>query len=303
MYKIFYDNSQFVVMVDGDQNSDGKIELDNSKTYILTLLPIYDKTLFLPISSTAKINNNNLECSIPHIKIDTNQYYLIPKFAPYLPPHSPRVDMQREFGEHTITVYTDNVPKMLIENKSNFISVILPEFPKKMQEAVLDGGILFYCLCDKYLCVILYDYSDYSILIDKECDSYSFDENGINFTIALNDNQGRVYSCHLMFDGKEYVSDNEKFEYLTPHTPHKRLVGYDFLQAIIADDIDYARNKLSSNCPKTIEEIAESLQNCNDIIIPNCPISNDNIFIVLDGKIKKCHFSIRNDLVENLQIL
>lgn len=302
MYKIYYDNSQFVVMVDGEQNSDGKIELDTSKTYILTLLPIYDKTLFLPISSTARIKNSNLECSIPHIKIDSNQYYLIPKFAPYLPPHSPRVDMQREFGEHTITVYTDNVPKLLIENKSNFISVILPDFPKKMQEAVLDDGILFYCLCDKYLCVVFYDYNDYTVLIDKECESYTFDESGINFRIELNDNQGRVYSCHLTFDGKEYVPDSESFEYLTPHIPHKKLIGYDFLQAIMADDIEYAKKWLSPNCPKPVEEIAELFENCSDIIIPNCPITKNNIFVLSGGNIKKCHFSVSNGMIENIQI-
>ena len=46
MYKIFYDNSQFVILVDGTQNTSGMIELDAERNYILTLLPIYDKTLF-----------------------------------------------------------------------------------------------------------------------------------------------------------------------------------------------------------------------------------------------------------------
>ena len=60
MYKLFYDNSQFVILVDGEQNSSGMIELKKKKVYILTLLPIYDKTLFLPISSVCKIKNNRL---------------------------------------------------------------------------------------------------------------------------------------------------------------------------------------------------------------------------------------------------
>ena len=62
MYKIFYDNSQFVILVDGTQNTSGMIELDAERNYILTLLPIYDKTLFLPISSTAKIVGGKLIC-------------------------------------------------------------------------------------------------------------------------------------------------------------------------------------------------------------------------------------------------
>ena len=115
MYKIFYDNSQFVILVDGTQNTSGMIELDAERNYILTLLPIYDKTLFLPISSTAKIVGGKLICNIPNVKLDINMYYLIPKFAPYIPPSNPQVEMQREFGEHTITVYTDNIPKLLIE--------------------------------------------------------------------------------------------------------------------------------------------------------------------------------------------
>lgn len=46
MFKIYYDNEQFVILVDGMQNSSGVIELDSEKSYVLTLLPIYDKTLF-----------------------------------------------------------------------------------------------------------------------------------------------------------------------------------------------------------------------------------------------------------------
>ena len=57
MYKIFYDNEQFAILLDGEQSSSGMLELEADKNYVLTLLPIYDKTLFLPISSNVKIKN------------------------------------------------------------------------------------------------------------------------------------------------------------------------------------------------------------------------------------------------------
>ncbi len=300
MYKIFYDNNQFVILVDGEQNSSGVIELEVDKMYILTLLPIYDKTLFLPISSSAKYENGNLVCNIPNIKLDINQYYLIPKFAPYLPPSNPQVDMQREFGEHTITVYTDSVPKLLIENKSNFISVILPEYPDKMQEAVLDNGVLFYILCSHYLCVVFYDYDDYSVLIDKECESYEFDNTGISIKINLNDNQGRIYHCHLTFDEKEYIADSEKFEYSNYHTPHEKLLGYDFLQALIAEDYDYCDNLLSPKCSQSIEDLAKLLENADDIILPNCPLKDNCVYVISQDKTTKCHFSVSCGKIEKV---
>ncbi len=298
MYKIYYDREQFSVLIDGVQNSSGILDLEREKSYILTLLPIYDKTLFVPISSVAKLNNNKLICSIPHIKLDKDQYYLMPKFAPYLPPHSPHVDIQREFGDHTITVYTDNLPKLLIENKSNFISVTLPCIPDKLQEAVLDNGVLFYCLAPNYLCVIFYDYNDYSVLIDKECESYTFDENGIEISVHLNDNQGRIYTSHLSFNEKEYICDKEQFDYSNYHTPNEKLVGYDFLQGLMAEDFNYCEKMLSSSCNTTLEDISKKLENMEELIIPNCPIKNNSIFIKTADDIVKCSFKIKSGMIE-----
>lgn len=300
MIKIFYDNEQFVVLVDGEQNSKGIIELDPEKTYVLTLLPIYDKTLFLPISSTAKIKNDNLICSVPYIKIDTNQYFFTPNFAPYLPPVTPHVDIQREFGEHTITIYTDNLPKLIVENKSHFITVLIGGYPEKIQEAVLDNGVLFYCLCKKYLCVIFYDYNDYTLLIDKECDSYEFDDSGVTIKVKLNDNQGRVYTSHLTFDGKDYVCDKENFEYLSPHTPHEKLLGYDFLQAVLAEDYEYCKQLLSPTCPLSIEQIEKMFENATDIIIPNIFLKPGVYYLATKTKPITCKLTFEGNLVSNI---
>ncbi len=299
MFKIYYDNEQFVILVDGMQNSSGIIELDSEKSYVLTLLPIYNKTLFLPISSTIRLKNSSLVCNIPYIKLDKNQFYLTPKFAPYIPPSVPHVDVQREFGEHIITVYTDNIPKLLIENKTNFITIVLPEYPEKLQEAVLDSGVLFYCLCKHYLCVVFYDYNDYSVLIDKECDNYEFDENGVTITINLHDNQGRKYISHLTFKDNEYFCDNDYFEYKTPHTPHEKLLGYDFMQAILAEDFEYCKKLLIPNLFDE-SEIKQMFDGLDDLIIPNCPIKNNYVFALINGKIVSIKFITNHGFIEKI---
>lgn len=302
MFKIYFDNSQFVILVDGKQISSGVVELQLDKCYIITLLPIFDKTLFLPISSAVECTDGCLQCNIPNIKIEHNQFYLIPKFMPHIPPSNPRVDMQREFGEHTITIWTDGVPKLNIENKNNFILVLLPEYPTKLQEAVLDNGVLFYCLCPHYLCVVFFDYNDYFLLVDKECDSYSFDESGITFEIDLKDNQGRKYTSHLSFDGKEYICDWDKFEYRFKHNPHEKLIGYDLLQALMADDIDYCRALLSPNCSQKIEDIISLFEDMQSIITPNCPIYKDCLYVVFSNKICCCHISLQDNLITSITI-
>lgn len=303
MYQIFYDNEQFVILVDGEQNSSGILELDDEKSYILTLLPIYDKTLFLPISSSVRLKNNSLVCTIPHIKLDKKQFFLTPKLAPYIPVTNSHIDMQREFGEHTITIYTDTVPKLLIENLKNFVTVVIPEYPEKLQEAVLDNGILFYCLCKHYICVVFFDYNDYIVLVDKECDSYVFDESGITITISLNDNQGRKYVSHLVFDNKEYICDKEYFEYNSPHIPHDKLLGYDFMQAILAEDYDYCKRLLAPNCTYDEEQLSQMFENLQDIIIPTIPVKNNCIFAYINNKVTSVQFFIQNSLIEKIILM
>lgn len=303
MYKIYYDNSQFSILVDGTQSTCGVLELDNEKSYVITLLPLMVTTLFLPISCNVKLKNGSLVCAIPYIKIDNNQFYLTPKFSPYIPFNVPHVDMQREFGEHTITVYTDSIPKLLIENATNFITVTLPEYPEKLQEAVLDKGVLFYCLCKKYLCVVFYDYNDYSVLIDKECDSYTFDENGVTLRIILNDNQGRVYISHLTFKDNEYICDNDYFEYKNPHTPHKNLICYDFMQGLIAEDDEYCKKLLAPSCTHSIEEIEAMFDKLENLIVPNCPIKINCVYAQINGKICTIKFVVKDGFIEKITIL
>lgn len=302
MFKIFFDSSQFVILVDGKQVSCGVTELSLDKSYVITLLPIFDKTLFLPISSVTECKEGKLLCNIPHIKIDDNQFYLTPKFAPHIPPCTPKVHLQREFGEHTITVWTDGVPKLNIENNNHFIVVVLPEFPTAMQEAVLDSGVLFYCLCPHYLCIVRFDYNDYILLVDKECDSYDIVEGGITLEVSLKDNQGRRYIAHLSYNGEEYVCDWDKFEYTRKHTPHPNLIGYDFLQALAADDLDYCKNLLSPTCVQDITQISNMFEDMKDIIIPNCKIKENCCYVSFNNCTRLAEITLQNNLIESIYL-
>lgn len=304
MYKIFYDNNQFVILVDGVQNSSGELLLEHDKLYVLTLLPIYEGSLFLPISATAKMTDGELCCTISHVKLEENQYYLLPKFAPYLHSGNPRVEIQREFGEHTITVFTDKLPKLLIENKTNFCTVTLPEYPEKLQEAVLDSGVLFYALCPHYLCVIMYDYNDYNVLIDTECDSYTFTEDGIDYVTHLHDNQGRIYKCSLTFDGKQYVPTTQKFEYSNAHETHADLIPFDFAEACLAEDFDYCANLLSPNCSQSMDDIAKIFEEACDLVLPNCPLPKNTVLLKLaGGKLAKCKFLLKYGLISGISLV
>lgn len=303
MINIYYDKNKFMVMVDGVQNSSGKIEIASGKSVSLIIFPTFEKTLFIPISAWLHTKTDSINCSIPNIKLSNQDFYLTPKFTPYIPPAPPNVAMQREFGEHTITIYTDSLPKMLIENKSTFINVILPEMPDKLQEAVMENGILFYCLCKNYLCVVFYDYNDYKILIDKDCDSYSFDEEGINFSINLHDNQGRIYHAHLAFDGTEYTCDKDSFDYENLHTPHEKLLGFDFLQAIMAEDLDYISRLLAPNAKIDLEQTCTSLDGIEDFLVPSIPTFDSNVFVFCGKAVKKCTFFTQNGLICGVNIV
>lgn len=303
MIKIYYDKNKFVAMVGGAENFSGIIELPSEKAIPLTLFPTFEKTLFIPITAWILAKADSLVCPIPHIKLSNNEFYLTPKFTPYIPPISPSVDLQREFGEHMLTVYTDSLPRLLIENKYTFINVILPEKPEKLQEAVMDSGILFFCLCKTYLCVVFYDYTDYKLLIDKDCDSYSFDEQGITFKIKLNDNQGRIYTAHLSFNGSEYVCDSDSFEYENLHTPHEKLLGYDFLQAIIAEDTDYVKRLVLPNSNIDIEDVSKSLEGIEDILLAHAPKTDNEIYAFCEKGVKKCTFFTQNGFISGVNIV
>lgn len=303
MIKIYYDKDKFIVTVGGVENFNGVIELPLEKPIPITLFPTFEKTLFIPITAWIFAKADNIICPIPHLKLSNNEFYLTPKFTPYIPPVPPSVDLQREFGEHMLTVYTDSLPRLLIENKYTFINVILPEKPTKLQEAVMDSGILFFCLCPNYLCVVFYDYNDYKLLIDKDCDNYAFDEKGVSFKLNLGDNQGRIYNAHLSFNGTEYICDSDSFEYENLHTPHEKLLGYDFLQAIMAEDTEYAKRLLLQGANIDMQNILTALDGIDEILLPKTFKITNDIYAFCEKGVKKCSFFTQNGFISAINIV
>lgn len=302
MYKIYYDNNNFSLLVDGIFVKENFFSLKNNDCVLITLLPIFKQSLFLPVCAKVMINGGNLVLNIPFIKISENEFYLTPKFCPYIPYTSSGVDLQREFGEHTITVYTDTFTRLVIENQSFFINISLPEKPYKLQEAVLENAVLFYCLCKKHICIIAYDYNDYKILVDKDCDNYVFDEKGISLSVNLNDNQGRIYHAHLFFDGKDYQCDQESFEYTNKHKVNEFLLGYDYLQSLLAGDYDYCKSILTQNCDFNEQNLAKTLEKAQDLLIPTCKINSSKVYVLMENKNLCIDFLTKNGLIDKIII-
>ena len=238
------------------------------------------------------------------MKINHDEHLLTPKFVPAITPKAPEVLLQRNYGEHNITVYLDIATYLLIENELTFDRILLPECPRVIECIDTPEGVLFTAVCNTAVCVILYDYSDYHIILDMTADEIDFDESGITIKKNLSDSQGRVTIEHLHYANSAYISDGVSIEYTNRHKFSKDIIAYEFVESVLAYDYDFA-DKLLSIPDMTSFLVRDFLGEYCNLIIANKPI-RDNDYILLannSGHVRSYSFCVEDgkiiDIVEN----
>lgn len=247
MVKLFFNASNMHAIINNEEIEENCIILNNMGEYSLQLYPCSTHLILQPIYTTLRVGiNNELITALDTIHYSPNEYFILPRFLPYLT-HTPlEIINQNEYEEHRITIYSDNLTHVCIENDTNYIDILLPTPPSQSFQEKINNGILFIFSAENYLNIILYDYTDYYNILEKLCDSYEFTENGIIFHTELHDNQGRNIDEEYSYEENTYNLISETFMYNNKHLCADEIMPIDFVQAVLNKDYIYAYNLLEN---------------------------------------------------------
>lgn len=302
MIKLYYNDYEYLLEVDGIRCTGGMVELPTSHEYTLSLCPYTDGVSWVPITAKLHINDTcDITSDLTTAKIGDDEWLLLPNFVPAVISRGAEVLLQRTYDEHTVTVYSDIVTHLLVENQHCFESVIIPECPRVVERIITREGLLFTAVSDSYIVVILYDYIDYKIILDTVADKVDFDENGLTITTHLHDSQGRIISEHLHYNGGTYESDGIVIEYSNHHKPACELIAYDYIESILARDYDYADKMLNIE-RMTSSVVREFIGDYDTLIIANkCINPTDNILLKnRKGNYQRYHLTVEDGKIVDI---
>lgn len=302
MIKLYYNDYEYLLEVDGIRCTGGMIELPTSHEYTLSLCPYADGMSWIPITAKLYVNDTcDITSGVTTAKVSDDEWILLPNFIPAVFSRGAEVLLQRTYDEHTVTVYSDIVTHLLVENQHCFESVIIPECPRIIEQIITQEGILFTAVSDSSIVVIMYDYNDYKVILDTVADTVEFDENGLTITTHLLDSQGRIIREHLHYNGGKYESDGLTIDYSNHHKPPTELTAYDYIESILARDYDYA-DKILNIADMTSSLVREFIGDYNTLIIANKSINtNDNILLSNQkGKYQSFHLTIEDGKIVDI---
>lgn len=292
MIKLFFNESTMHAIINNEEIDGNCITLNNIGEYSLQLYPCSTHLILQPIYTTLRMGiNDELITALDTIRYSPNEYFIIPHFLPYVTYTPIEIISQDDYETHRITVYSDNLTHVCIENDTNYIDILLPTSPLQSFQEKIDKGILFIFSAENYLNIILYDYADYYNILEKLCDSYEFTEKGIIFHTELHDNQGRNVDEEYTFEENTYNLISENFTYDNKHLCADEILPIDFVQAVLNKDYIYAYN-LIENTDLSMESMIKMFGEAGQLVNISTSICDGYIAIVttIDGKINYLRF-------------
>jgi len=303
MTNIYYDDNTYLVMLNGIECRGNTLTLSDNSSNTCIILPYSEHVAWVPTSGKLHVSaRGELDSGIPNCKIGDREYVLLPKLIPAIIPCAPTVNYQGDYNGHMITIYTDTVTHMLVENENNFINTIIPIIPQKLEKIDVGDGLLFVAISDGHCHIVLYDYVDYKLLIDRDVDTVEFDESGILLSRNMRDNQGRIITEHVHYENGEYVSDYVNIDRANNHTVTSELVAYDLMESVLSGDYEYADKLLAIEGEMTAATVHEFVgMDCCCYVISK-PIYNENIVYVIDNNntIKSYEIIIKDGMVVDI---
>lgn len=308
MIKVFY-NDNTMILLDGIAQKDNPFDINDYIRHSIMCLPLCSEVLCYPICGYITVSPPyNVITNIDYIRVNNYTIELNPIFKSVGTISSPDVLKQYSFEEHTATVYTDSEIHLLIECETHFINLILPQVPYEVKTLELGDAFLFVALCEMSIHITHFNGVDYNCVLDKKCNSYEFDSKGVSCVTELNDNVGRRLIEHYSFDGYCYLRDNVKYEYTNSHTVIDELIPYDFIDAILSDDSDYAQNLLASDISSNLKGIKAFFGKIMSVYRNiDCDIEHNEINVLTMEEnvkvIKKYIFVINNHKIQDIDCL
>ncbi len=257
MTKLYFDNSQGMILVDGTVCREKTTVVDNS--FCIQYIP-FDSN-FLPIYCAVRGKASLYE---DILFIRHGKDYIV-RFCPRKKPihcqsalYMQKILEPNNSTAHCLTCHIEDGYKMSVETQNELITL---ETPCKVNDVKfscipISSGQLI-CVfaqlenCKQYIAVLHYK-DDYTLLLDICCDEVFVEEDGLRVCDYLRDSLNRKCIRKLSFCGDCFAEQSRHFENVCSHNYIDEILPYVLLESACYGDVDCARNCL---CP--------ALKNCD----------------------------------------
>lgn len=304
MVNIFFDNTEFTLLLDGTNIATPPFSIDEGTNHTILLIPALKKFMLMPLCSSLKVSGKTIFCSelISVFKLSNNDYLILPEFATAL--IAPQVIKQENYVAHLATFYNNGNNCLLIENSTEFYFQTLPYNDCEIKYQNFNGYEFFIVTNNNYLLIICYDYDYRKVLEAENCSRIEFTEDGILIEEKRNDMLLRNITNKYSFDSLNYNIISTNVEYLLPHQYIDEMIPCLFVEGLIAKDFSYASGLLSSDF-NDINSVCDFFGEIIKIYdLPCLPYIQNSLYIITktNGKniLNRYNFSIKNRKITDI---
>ncbi|MDE5756355.1 MAG: hypothetical protein K2I23_04625 [Clostridia bacterium] len=252
MTKLYFDNPQGVILIDGVKCNGNIANADGS--FCIQYTPYDDD--YLPIICAV---NGKGKLRDDVIFIRHGKDYIV-RFCPQKRPcqRQSQIYIQKVLEpngggtSHCLTCHIDEVCKISVETQSELITLNTPckVADVKFSCIPISSGQLLTIFANlengkKYACVLHYK-DDYTLLLDLCCDDIVAEEDGLRVRDCLCDTLGRSCIRKLSFCGDCFAEQSRHFENHCAHFYIDEIIPYALVESVCYGDNDCAADCL---CP------------------------------------------------------
>ncbi|MDE6275423.1 MAG: hypothetical protein K2M75_02665 [Clostridia bacterium] len=256
MTKLYFDNPQGVILIDGVKCIDRVA--NTCEKFCIQYIPYDDD--YLPIICAAD-GKCKLRDDVIFIRYGKD---FIVRFCPKRKPQNiqNKIYIQKVLepnngAAHCLTCHIEECHKISVETQNELITLCAPckVVDSKFSCMPISSGQLLTIFADlengkKYACVLHYK-DDYTLLLDICCDDIIAEEDGLRVCDYLNDTMGRKCIRKLSFCQDCFVEQSRHFENRCAHSYIDELIPYTLVESVCYGDSDCAKDCLCSalrNC-------------------------------------------------------
>lgn len=302
MITLHYRTSLFTLILDGKAIDRAEFIIDDYQRHSLLAIPMEECDVRLPTCGAIQTNSLrtiSLTSNFDSIDLGNGDYELLPLF-PLLPRgYQPKVIMQREGDGILATIYQDYGSHILIEDDSAFINHALPLEVDDIKIGYCEAGGLIIAYGKQYIAVFVRDNEDFKLLLEKGGGIPNIKQDVIEIVYDRCDMLRRqVVESYAMTSGT-YSLVSRKFTHTLHHKYIAELLPCLLVDALIAEDYDFARSLLAPDLAQNILAVRDFF---GEIIsfysIKGQPIGNKSLTLLVNNSgrkaVKRYNFDYNN---------
>lgn len=292
MVTIYYRSNLISLVIDGKAVERNCLMIDDYQRHSMLAIPIDNCDIRLPVCGSIQadsLRHISLSNNYDYIDLGNGDYELLPLFPELPRGYRPQVVMQREAEGILATLYQDYGRQLLIEDEYSFVNHAITEEIEDINIGYCESGGLIIVYGANYLAVFLRDSEDFRLLLEKIGGKPTFNADSIDIRYSRQDMRGRIVTESYSLRSGKYDLLSRKYEYTVRHKYISELMPCLLIDALIAEDYEFARSLLAPDLAQNIFAIRDFF---GEIIsfysIKGQPIGDKSLYLLVNDNGKKC---------------